>query len=67
MSRITLAEKLGVGVVLVWLALIIAFIYGYVQNIIKIMHLFGSTVGAELVVRLVGAFAAPLGAIAGYF
>lgn len=51
--------------VLIWIALPIASIVGWGLNIIK---LFGAdTISGEVVVRVIGVFAAPFGAILGYF
>ena len=51
--------------VVIWIALAIVSIVGWGLNIIK---LFGAdTISGEVVVRVIGVFAAPLGAILGYF
>lgn len=51
---------------IIYLAIFIAFVVGYIGNIVKLIGLFGDGFTAELIIRLVGVFAAPLGAIAGY-
>jgi len=52
---------------ILYLTIFVAFLYGYVSNIIKLFGAVGADRTAEVIVRLVGFFAAPLGAIAGYF
>lgn len=44
----------------------VAAIYGYVENIIKLVHMDHVLTG-EGVVRIVGVFTGLIGAIAGYF
>jgi hypothetical protein len=52
-------------VLLIWIGLLVLSIVGWGLNIIK---LFGAdTISGEVVVRVIGVFAAPLGAILGYF
>ena len=52
-------------VVLIWIALPIVSIVGWGLNIIKLLG--ADTLNGEVVVRVIGVFAAPLGAILGYF
>jgi len=40
---------------------------GWVWNIIKIVHDFAMPVTGLLIVRIIGVFMAPLGAVLGYF
>lgn len=49
------------------LTVFIAALIGWVMNIITIISLMGADFGAEIVIRCIGVFAFPLGAIAGYF
>lgn len=45
-------------------------IYGWVNNIVKIVGLIGtdiSTIAVELIIRLIGVPFTPLGAVAGFF
>ena len=53
---------------LVVLALVVAGLYGYVENILKLCHLPGveGHMG-EVVVRVIGVFTGIVGAVAGYF
>jgi hypothetical protein len=56
--------------ILLWVSCVIAAIYGYISNIIKIVGMFGqdlNSVAVELIIRGIGVFVAPLGAVAGYF
>lgn len=39
---------------------------GWVANIVKLIYMIGSDVTTMFIVRIVGVFAAPLGAILGY-
>jgi hypothetical protein len=52
--------------VIVYLALIAAFIYGWIANIVSIAHSDLSTLTGMLILRVAGIFVAPLGAILGY-
>lgn len=45
----------------------IVCVIGWVWNIIKIIGLMGGDITTEIVVRCIGVFVAPLGAILGYF
>lgn len=49
------------------ICIIIAAGYGYVQNILKLIHMDVTGITGELLVRAIGIFIAPLGVIAGYF
>jgi hypothetical protein len=51
---------------IVYLALIAAFIYGWIANIVTIAHSDLSTLTGMLILRVAGIFVAPLGAILGY-
>jgi len=57
----------GIGVVLLWSALILTGLYGWVHNIIMLTTANFHPVGAEVVLRVVGIFLGPLGAILGLF
>lgn len=46
---------------------ILAGVGGYIANIVKLIGLFGAGFGTEVVLRCVGLFFAPLGAILGFF
>lgn len=46
---------------------ILAMIYGYIMNIIKIVWAVSEPIEPLFLIRCVGAVAAPLGAILGYF
>ncbi len=51
--------------VLIWIALVILSVVGWGLNIIKLLG--ADTLNGEVVVRTIGVFAAPFGAILGYF
>jgi hypothetical protein len=51
----------------VYFAVVIAGLYGYVCNLMKIVDMFGGEITGELVVRIVGCLAFPLGAVMGFF
>lgn len=44
---------------------VILFVYGWINNIVILLHMTGPISGEEII-RAIGIFAAPLGAIAGY-
>jgi hypothetical protein len=48
------------------LAGIVAGIAGWILNIVKLVELFGGPVTGKLVLRAVGIFAFPLGAVLGF-
>lgn len=52
---------------LVYLVALIVGGIGWVWNIIKLIALVGGDINVELVLRVVGIFVAPFGAIFGYF
>lgn len=54
-------------VALLWLALIVTGIIGWVMNIVAIFHSNFSVISGELVLRVIGVFVAPLGSIMGLF
>lgn len=56
----------GATGVLVWLALACLFIYGWVSNIIAIVHASSDPLNPLLVLRFLGVLVAPLGAVLGY-
>ncbi len=61
-------QQLGYAMVLmvVWISLLILAIGGWVANIVKLIGMdFGAITGL-LIVRAVGIFIAPLGAVMGY-
>ena len=51
---------------LVWVVVVLAGIIGWVINIVKLVGMIGADISAELVIRAVGIFFAPLGAVMGY-
>jgi len=54
-------------VALLWLAIIVAALVGWVMNIVAIFHSNFSSITGELVLRVIGVFVAPLGSIMGLF
>lgn len=62
-------EKMSGAMVALGLSALVVFGIGWVMNIIKIFGLLGqdfNLVGVEMILRGVGVFVAPLGAIAGW-
>ncbi len=51
---------------LISLIIILAFIGGWIANIVKVFGLFAGGVTAELIIRLVGIPIPVIGAVAGY-
>jgi len=50
-----------------FIAAAVAGFVGWVMNIIAIIHTLGGDITAMFIARCVGVFAAPLGAVLGYF
>lgn len=59
--------KLSTGPALVLIAIVFAGIAGWVMNIIDIVAAVSDPITAMFILRCVGIFVAPLGAILGYF
>ena len=60
----TIVEGFG----LVWIAFVVAVLVGWVMNIVQLIHLSGTaTLTLGIILRIVGIFVPPLGAIMGYF
>jgi hypothetical protein len=59
-------QSMSTTAALLYLALIAAFIYGWIANIVSIAHSDLSTLTGMLILRVAGIFVAPLGAILGY-
>lgn len=53
--------------ILIWLVIVLALGIGWVMNIIAIMHSDFGRLSGVLVLRVVGIFVVPLGALMGYF
>jgi len=64
MSKIS--NSFGLAGVLLYIALILAAVIGWVMNIIQIVHMSDGGVTAKLIIKLIGVFAAPLGALMGW-
>lgn len=66
----TLFKSFSSIVAVTYVLVMLAAVYGWVSNIVKIVGLIGSdvsTVAVELIIRLIGVPVAPLGAVAGFF
>jgi hypothetical protein len=48
------------------MGVLVAAVVGWVANIVKLVGLIGDPVSGELVIRAIGVFFAPLGAILGF-
>jgi hypothetical protein len=64
MKRTTGRFNISLG--FLYLALILAGILGWIMNLVAVIHAIGGPLDAELVIRIVGLFLFPLGAIMGY-
>jgi len=62
-SGFTTIEMINVAALL----LILAAIGGWIANIVKLVGMIGGDVTAMFIARCVGIFAAPLGAVLGFF
>lgn len=59
--------KVGPGTAIVIALVFIAGLVGWVMNVFDLIGMIGASVDAEFVLRIVGVFVAPLGAVLGYF
>ena len=69
MSKFTYRASSGTGAIvaaLVYLVLVIALVYGWIANIVSLYHSNFNELTGQLVLRIVGIFVAPLGAVMGY-
>lgn len=64
-SRTSNTITLSVG--FIWLALWTITIYGYVENIIKLIHIINDPVSGMMIARAAGIFVGPVGVVLGYF
>lgn len=63
MSKI---KNMSVFGVLIYLAIIVAILYGWIANIVTIFHSNFSEITGVLILRIVGIFVGPLGVVLGY-
>ena len=57
----------GTIAILSWLGFICLFAYGWVSNLMTLLHMnFNGTITIEVVLRIIGIFVAPVGAILGF-
>ena len=56
----------GILAIVVYLALIVAICWGWIANIVTLYHSNFNDLTGQLVLRIVGIFVAPLGAIMGF-
>lgn len=59
-------EKFGVGLSLAFLGLFVAAVIGWVKNIIQLINIGVGEITTVFVVKCIGIFVAPLGAIMGW-
>lgn len=59
-------DNFAIGFGLAWLAVLAVGLVGWVLNIAKIVGMLSGDINAMLVARIVGVFAAPLGAVLGF-
>lgn len=62
-----LLDKLGLGVLVSGFIFMILIAIGWVMNIIALVHLESVDHLGEVIIRVIGIFIAPLGAIMGWF
>ncbi|MDO9131997.1 hypothetical protein [Hydrogenophaga sp.] len=55
------------GITVVWLGLALVALGGWIANIFKLVDMLGGDISAMFIARVVGVFAAPLGAVLGFF
>lgn len=61
------SQKGSVALLLLYLIVAVLSLIGWVANIVKLTGCDFSNIGAEIVLRVVGIFVAPLGVILGLF
>lgn len=66
MKKLQLGFTLVEGFGLVWLVVILAGIGGWIANIVKLVGMDFASVTGLMVVRAIGIFLAPLGAVMGF-
>lgn len=59
--------RIGVGLFFTYILLALAIAAGWILNLIDIIHSIAGPLTTLLVLRIVGLFVAPLGAILGWF
>lgn len=57
----------GASIICLYIALVIACLYGYVMNIVAIFQTLSDPISGLFIARCVGVIAAPLGALLGIF
>lgn len=60
-------EKTIGGMAIVWLLIVIAAAIGWVMNIITLIGIINDPITGIFIMRVVGIFVPPLGAVLGYF
>lgn len=58
-------EKLGIGLLFAYISFVGLFLWGWILNIVKVFEGFDLESG-KCILRIVGIFVAPLGAILGF-
>lgn len=58
--------KTSIALLVVYLAAIVAVVYGYVHNIYMLITHFATAGTVEVILRALGILAAPLGVVMGY-
>lgn len=66
MRKVRISTNAGLIAWLLYLAIIIALVYGWVMNIVAIAGSNFSDLTGILILRIVGIFVAPLGTVMGY-
>lgn len=64
--KMSSSEAGAIGAALIWLVIVVAAVYGWVMNIIQLYHSSFNDITGQLILRVVGIFVAPLGAVMGY-
>jgi hypothetical protein len=66
MSDETAGIVVGAGVLLLYTVLVLGGLAGYVMNVVDLIREINGPIGALVVVRVIGLFLFPLGAILGW-
>ena len=59
-------RTMDITILMIWFTMLAACIVGWIMNIVAIAHTGFSDMSGMLILRVVGIFIAPLGAILGY-
>ena len=65
--KLSLGDKIGIGMVIFWVLVVLFILSGWIMNISDIISLESIEFKGEHILRIIGIFLAPIGAIMGWF